>query len=133
MTKPLYSCRTKATTAEGDQLKYGPNWLLARRGRLSVFSDRLECGDWRIKKEEIKRAVLYSVRQSLVIPGFVLKVETEGRTYHFGLNYSAYWKSELPFTVEREKGQLALSRFSLVFRLVALGILGYFLWQYFTT
>ena len=122
----------KATVAEGDQLKYGPNWLLSRRARLKVFSDRLECGDWKIKREEISSAVLYSIRQSLVIPGYVLKVETDGKTYHFGLNYDSFWKGELPFPVKREPGKLTYSTFSIAIRLAAMGALAYFLWQRFS-
>jgi hypothetical protein len=121
MSTPLYSCMTKATSAEGDMLKRGPNWLLARRSRLSVFSDRLECGDWTIRNEEIEHAVLYSIRQSLFIPGFVLKIETQDKTYHFGLNYSSFWKEELPFPAARERGRLSHSPFSLA--------IGYMLWK----
>ena len=122
----------KATVASGDQLKYGPNWLFSRRAQLRVFSDRIECGDWRIGNSEIKHAVLFAIRQSLVIPGYVLKVETAEKTYHFGLNYSAFWKGELPFTVERTKGRLAYSPFSIVIRFIALGAVAYLLWQHFT-
>jgi hypothetical protein len=130
MTNPLYSCMAKASSAVGDQLKYGPNWMLARRARLLVFNDRLECGDWRIENTEIKNAVLYSVRQSFVIPGYILKVETENKTYHFGLNYGSFWKGDLPFSVQRENGRLAYSPFSIVLRIAALAYLGYLLWQY---
>ena len=50
---------TKATTAEGDQRKYGPNWVVSRRGSLKIFDDRLECGDWRIDYTEIKALSLF--------------------------------------------------------------------------
>jgi hypothetical protein len=87
MSELLHKCMTKATTAEGDQRKYGPNWVISRRGSLKIFDDRLECGDWRIDYTEIKDAVLCSFRSFFLrIPGYILTVETNDRTYHFGLN-----------------------------------------------
>lgn len=90
MGTPIYKCMTKATTAEGDQVRYGPNWVTARRAILNVFSDRLECGDWKIEYKEIKDSVLYSIKTNLIIPGYVLKVATTERTYHFGLNAGSF-------------------------------------------
>ena len=130
LTRPLYQCLTKATTATGDQMKYGPNWVVARRARLKVFPDRLECGDWTIPNEEITEAVLFSIRSLVFIPGYVLRVTTDEATYHFGLNGGAFWKGELPFPVTRKKGSLGYSKLSIAVRVIALGDLVYALWQW---
>jgi hypothetical protein len=130
----IHQCMTKGIIAEGDQLKHCPNWVLARRGRLKIFQDRLECGDWVVAYSDIKNATLYSVRQLIIVipfPGYVLRIETEDKTYHFGLNPSAYWKNELPFSIERQKGRLKFSLFSIIIRWVLLGYIISILWRIF--
>lgn len=121
----------KATTAEGDQMRFGPTWVTARRASLKVFSNRLECGDWKIGYEEIKESGLYSIRTNFVIPGYVLKVATENKTYHFGLNYGRFWKGTLPFEVQREKGKMKYSPFSILIRALLYGTLAYWLYTEF--
>jgi len=71
MSQLIHQCMTKGVTAEGDQLKRGPSWILARRGKLKLFDDHLECGNWTIQYSEISKATLYSVRQNFIIPGYV--------------------------------------------------------------
>jgi hypothetical protein len=132
MSNLLHKCMTKATTAEGDQRKYGPNWLTSRRGSLKVFDDRLECGDWRINYAEVQRAVLLSFRSFFLrVPGYILTVETADRKYHFGLNgWGRFWKGDLPFEAERENGTLGFTWFSIALRIVLAGYVGYILWQW---
>lgn len=130
MQAPLHKCMTKATTAEGDQMQYGPNWVLSRRAILKVFPDRLECGNWTIPYANISDAVLYSIRSTLFIPGYVLKVQTPDKTYHFGLNWGRFWTRELPFPVSREQGKLGYSKYSLLVRIGLLGSVGYLLWTW---
>ena len=129
MTDLLHKCMTKATTAEGDQMKLGPNWVTARRAILKVFPDRVECGDWVIPNERIEEATLYSIRTSLVIPGYVLKLTTEEKAYHFGLNAGKFWKGDLPFPVEREKGKLTYSKFSIAIRIALVAYICYYIWS----
>lgn len=129
MPELLYNCMTKGTVAEGDQRKNGPNWVTARRASLKIFDDHLECGNWHVNFPEIERAVLYSFRSSLLLPGYILSVETNDRAYSFGLNgWGKFWKGELPFAVEREKGRLKLSWFSIAVRAMLIGCIGYLLW-----
>lgn len=125
--KPLFRGMTKAVIAEGDQLRHGPAWITARRGILQVHADRLVCGDWIIPFTEIREAVLSSFRSTFGIPGYVLRVDTEAKTYHFGLNGNRYWKGELPFPVRREKVKLRYSAFSIVARLLLVGFVIYHL------
>jgi hypothetical protein len=134
MSALLHECMTKATIAEGDQRKYGPSWVTARRTSLKVFDDRLECGDWRIDYHEIKSAVLYSFRTIFLrVPGYILTIETDARTYHFGLNgWGQFWNGSLPFQAKREKGKLRLSVVSIIVRVVLVVSIGYLLWQLLT-
>ncbi|MDX1972830.1 MAG: hypothetical protein SFY68_09905 [Candidatus Sumerlaeia bacterium] len=133
MSKPIHRCLTKATAAEGDQLQYGPNWMLSRRGILKVFPDRLCCGDWEVPFDSITEAVLYSVRGPFFLPGYVLKITTPERTIHFGLNSGKFWKSDLPFAVKREAAQLRYSTFSRIVRLVVVVFIFYHVWSWLST
>jgi len=129
--KPLYRCMTKAVDAEGDQLRYSPAWVTARRGILKVYPDRLACGDWTIPFAEIRESVLSSFRSTFGIPGYVLRVDTGAKTYHFGLNGNRFWKGELPFPVRRERTKLAYSVFSIVARCILVALLIYYLMNIF--
>lgn len=90
---------------------------MSRRARLHLLEDRLDCGDWTIRYDEIREAVLSSFRSHILrIPGFGLAVRTENKTYHFGLNGSRYWDGELPFPVTRQKSKLRMSPLSFMAR-----------------
>lgn len=131
MNQPLHSCMTKAVIADGDQLRTGPKWITSRRGRLRLYSDRFECGDWTIPYDAIREAVLSSFRSPILrIPGYVLAVRTDDETYHFGLNGWRYWDGELPFPVSRQKTRLKMSPISIVARAVLIGYAVYFLWHW---
>jgi len=134
MAELLHKCMTKATTAEGDQRKYGPNWITSRRASLKIFDDHLECGNWDIPYSEIQNAVLCSFRSFFLrIPGYILTIETTDKTYHFGLNgWGKFWKNDPPFTVARENGKLGFTLFSIVLRVLLLGYVLYSLWQWAT-
>src|SRR5688500_3158760 len=56
----IHRCMTKALVAPGDCTLPSARWALSRRGTLSVFSDRLVCGDWSIPYDTIEEAVLHS-------------------------------------------------------------------------
>ena len=128
----LHRCMTKATTAEGDDIRRSLNWVTARRGILKIFDDHLELGPWNLFYSDFDEAILFSIRQTF-IPGYVLRIKTQGTIYQFGLNYSRFWKRDLPFPVERQAMKLKLSRFSIAIRTVGLISLGYLLWQHFTS
>ena len=97
-----------------------------------IFEDRIECGDWRINYAEIRNAVLCSFRSFFLrIPGYILTVETDDRTYHFGLNgWGTFWKGDLPFEARREKGKLGFTWFSIIVRLFLFGYIIYMVWQW---
>lgn len=130
MSQLLHRCMTKATIAEGDDIRHSLNWLVSRRGILKVYDDRLECGDWDIPYSDIEEAVLFQTRQ-MFIPCYVLRVRTNNRIYQFGLNPGKYWASELPFPVRRESAKLAFSWFSLVIRMGTLAAIVFWIWSRF--
>ena len=134
MEEPLHTCVTKAVIAEGDQLQSGPKWIMSRRGRLKLFSDRLECGDWTVPYADIREAVLSSFRSHILrIPGYVLAVRTDAETYHFGLNGWGFWRGDLPFPVTRKSAKLRMSPISFLARAVLVGFAVYYLWHWATS
>ncbi len=125
---------TKAVIADGDQLESGPQWLTSRRGRLKLFDDHLECGNWSIRYEDIREALLTSFRSHILqIPGYVLAIRTDTQTYHFGLNGWRYWDGELPFPVKRTQARLRMSLFSFLVRAMVLGYIVYVVWRWIGT
>jgi hypothetical protein len=134
MNQPIHSCMTKAVIADGDQLESGPQWLTSRRGRLKLFDDHLECGNWSIRYEDIREALLTSFRSHILqIPGYVLAIRTDTQTYHFGLNGWRYWDGELPFPVKRTQARLRMSLFSFLVRAMVLGYIVYVVWRWIGT
>ena len=129
MAELLHKCMTKAIIADGNQVKHSLDWVMSRRGILKIYSDRLECGDWVISNDEITDTVLTSIRSVFFMPGYVLRVQTQSRTYHFGLNGGSFWKSELPFPVTREKARLGYSKFSAAIRVFVILFLIYWIWK----
>ena len=124
---------TKAIIADGDQLKMGPQWITSRRARLRLFDDHLICGDWNVRYDDIREAVLASFRSPILrIPGYVLSVRTDTHTYHFGLNGWRYWKGELPFSVNRTNTRLRMSWISIVARAILIGYVAYAVWRWAT-
>jgi hypothetical protein len=119
---------TKATTAEGEDLRRSFNWVVARRAILKVMPDALLCGDWRIGYDRIDEAILFSIGS--IIPGYLLRVRSGETVYQFGLNWNPFWKKELPFPVVREKGKLKYSLFSVIARAVLLGYVAYLIWRH---
>ena len=123
----LYRCLTKGVQGASEEFEYGLSWVTARRGKLEVFSDRIECGDWRIPNEEIEDAVLFKTRPAFRTC-YILKIRTADESYQFGLNGNSFWEGELPFEVRREKGHLEYSNFSIAIRIV---VIVFLLWYFF--
>jgi hypothetical protein len=134
MSEILHRCMTKATTAEGDDIRRGFNWMLSRRGMLKVTTASLVCGDWTIPYDDISQAVLFSIRGA-IFPCYVLRVKSGNRIYQFGLNggkWGKFWKGELPFECERDSARIGYSWFSATVRILLVGYAAYLLWQWLT-
>ena len=125
--KPLHQGMTKAIEGAPEDFGYSPKWITSRRAQLRVFEDRLECGDWTILSSQIEKAELFKTRSGLM-PCYILKILTGEQSYQFGLNPSKYWKTELPFPVDRTEGKLKYSKFSVIIRILLVGVI---IWHFF--
>ena len=125
---------TKAIIADGDQLETGPKWITSRRAMLRLFDDHLVCGDWNVRYDEMREAVLASFRSPILrIPGYVLSARTDLHTYHFGLNGWRYWNGDLPFPVTRKNTRLRMSWISIAARAILVGYILYAIWLWATS
>jgi hypothetical protein len=124
-SEPIHRCMTKGVQGTADQFEYSLSWVTARRATLKLFPDRLECGNWIILFTAIEHAILFETKQWF-IPCYVLKIRTAETTYQFGLNPGNFWSGDLPFEVERQKGQLKYSAYSIATRVMLVaGIIWY--------
>ena len=109
MTPTVFECRTKATSKEGNQLRWSVNWALARRARLVLTQAELICGDWHIPYGEFEDAVLVTIPTRF---GEAMNLIVTWRrvVYQFQLKSQCLWRSvmdpfwdgPLPFPVRRE-------------------------------
>jgi hypothetical protein len=129
MDFPLYRCWCKATDAESGAPRYSANWVVARRAYFSVFSNRIECGDWVVPASAVTEAVLYETKQWF-IPVRVLAISTDSRLLQFGFNPWARVAERLPFSFRRERVRLSYSSFSFFMRVASVGAIGYALWRW---
>ena len=127
----LYRCLTKATRAEGDDIRRSFSWVASRRAMLEIRGDSMVCGDWTIPYDEIDEAVLFSTKQMFIIPVYVLRAKSKGKVYQFGLNPNRFWNGELPFPVHREKMRLGYSTYSIAVRVILVAFVIYLLWDRF--
>ncbi len=129
MSKPLYRCWTKATDRETGEPRRSLNWVASRRAWFSIFEDRLECGDWCIPFESVRKAIAYRTR-SMFIPCTVLRIETAEKTFQFGFNPWARPVEKLPFHILEEAVRLQHSAFSIIVRVVLLLYIVYLVWDW---
>ena len=130
MTEPIYKCWTKITNKESGTPSDSFNWIISRRGWFKVFTDRIECGNWKIPFAEVQEMVVYRGKQML-IPVTVLQIAIPGETYQFGFNPWARPLTYLPISCREEQIKLKYSAFSISFRVIIIFYLIYLAWRKF--
>jgi hypothetical protein len=76
-------------------------WTRAKRCTLTIPAGGLQFKDIFIPFEDIEKATLHIYQSALFFEYAVLSITSGGKTHHFGIKYSEYWKGDLPFSVER--------------------------------
>jgi hypothetical protein len=118
---------TKATTAEGNQIRRSISWLFSRRGMLKVTNDSLICGDWIIHYPEISEAVLFELTGAM-FPGYILRIKTHQKVYQFGLGEGRFWNGQLPFPCVRDSSPIGYSWFTFTLLLSLASLIGFRIW-----
>lgn len=124
MTRPLYQCWTKATSCESGIPRRSLNWMFARRAWFKVFEDRIECGNWSIPFAQVIGGTVYRAKQ-LFVPVTILELRTAKSCYQFGFNPWASPVERLPIQFPEQFVSLRNSLFSIVVRLLAVGLVLY--------
>ena len=123
-----YKAWCKATNREDSEPRYSQNWVAAKRAWFRVYPNRIECGDWSIPFEEVKKTIVYRTHQ-MWIPVTVLHLITENGSFQFGFNPWANPIKHLSLDFEEQKVRLKYSLFSIVLRVVVVLYLCFWLWQ----
>lgn len=119
----------KAISNKEKTSELGMDWATSKRCFLKVADDYIEAANIKIPFSEIQSATLRIVPSAFFMPGCILTVvNTTGTVNHFGLRYSAYWKGDLPFKVERLSSQVPLLWPR---RILILAILFWLIWKVF--
>ncbi len=120
---------TKAVRSNSREIPpHGLSWVGARRGRVCIHSDRLECGDWRIPFEDSDIDVL-RWRAYGFLPCDMIRATHDDHTYFFGLNPWAQPLKHLPSETAVSTVSIRTSPMSVVARLAVIAYLVYFLAQ----
>jgi hypothetical protein len=114
----LFRVFSKGTRAEGTDVRRSENWIVARRGWLRVFEDRLEMGTWVVPYDAISDATLFRLRS--ILGGYVLRVTTGDQMYQFGINPWALTGRRFPFPHSEQDTRVRYSRFSVAVRIAAI-------------
>jgi len=132
MDTPIYSCLTKASNRESGVPRASANWVVSRRGRFKVFTDRVEVGDWIIPFSDVTHAILYRYPYLPSVKVGVLELSDGETTYQFGFNPWAHPERHLPIPVEEREETMRYSAFSVVLRVAAVAYMIYLVWGFAT-
>lgn len=115
---------------EAAEPRYSHNWALARRASFLIYNDRVECGDWVVRFDDVNEAIVYQTSQWF-IPVQILHLTTSNHSYQFGFNPWTNPIRHLNLETTEQKIRLKYSPFSLIIRAAVVGWLVYEAWRYF--
>lgn len=116
-------------TTTNQDIRLGLDWVLSQRAVIMLTEQKIVCGKWTIPLDTISAAQL-SKHYSLFGAGQVLIVQTtDNSNYQFGMQLNPEWTNQqrLPLTIEER--QVRYSAFSVIVRLIAVGLLMYFFYD----
>ena len=130
-TPVLIADATKARQMEANaDVKNGAGWIFSRRAVLMLTEDKLVCGDWHIPLNQIDSVSLLEVKQ-LFLKTHILKVQSNGQHYQFGLPYNPSWEEQTHFPLKAEATKLSFSSFSIITRIIAFLVIAWYIFQQF--
>ena len=128
--KPIYKCLTKGSRQESSEPRASFNWVIAKRGWLKVYPDRVECGKWRVPYADVRKATLYRFRHWFTTAA-VIHLETADGHYQFGLNPWAYPEDHIDLDFEEKETKFTYSTFSIILRLSSIPYVAFWVWYFF--
>ncbi|MEM9627090.1 MAG: hypothetical protein AAGA21_12715 [Pseudomonadota bacterium] len=128
--KPIYKCITKGSRSEASEPRASFNWMVARRGFLKVYPNRVECGNWQVPYADVKKATLYRFRH-MFMKAAVIHLETTDGYYQFGLSPWASPEAHIALDFEEKETAFKYSTFSILLRLALIPYVGFWVWYEF--
>ena len=116
--KPLYKYWTKGARGKSGPPRRGRHWIVARRGFLEFYSDRVVLGNWEIQYSEVTSAVIWQAGAPII------ELQTVGEHYQFGLNPWVKLPIDLPLEFEKRSSMKLYSTTNLALRVVVIFLLG---------
>lgn len=116
-----YRCVCKAIKGVDGGPEYSAKWVGAKRASFKVYEDQITCGSWVLSFDDITSATLFKTKQWF-IPVEVLKLVTKSESYQFGFNPWAHPTDHMNIPFSEQRVRLGYSAFSIVIRVVLVGI-----------
>lgn len=122
----------KGIVTETNQgIQRGLDWVTSQRAVILLTDKNIICGKWVIPLNAVAAAQLVQIK-TLSGSGQVLKLQTEdGTGYQFGMQANPEWTSQQTLPLTPQKGQVTYSLYSIVVRLLAVGLLLHWLYTRF--
>ncbi|MBM9606210.1 hypothetical protein [Desulfopila inferna] len=123
-SSPSFTCKI---IPDSDELPgSSKQWTRAKRCTLRVLDDRLIYNDTYTSYAEMEKAEIHIYQSALFFEYGILSIKAGGKTNHFGIKYSDYWKGELPFPLERIHEE---TPYIFLRRTLIVAIIAYILWE----
>jgi len=126
MSNLLYKCQTKATNKEKGDPRHSSNWITSRRTSFCVYDEHIECGNWYFEAKEIKNPILFKSKQGF-IKFDLIQFDYKDQTYQFGFNPWAHPAQYINIDFKIEYKNVKFSPFSIVLRLLLIGVIVYYI------
>lgn len=119
-----FSCKVILNSEELPRLSR--QWTRAQKCTLTFKEDGLAYLDQFTPYTKIEKATIHIYQSALFFEYGILSISTLEGKHHFGIKYSEEWQGELPFAVERIKGE---TPFLLFRKSLILCIIVYIFWE----
>ena len=124
------ACKGIVTTTN-QEIQRGLDWVTSQRAVVLLTDKKIICGKWIIPLDTISRVELIKIN-SLFGSGQVLKIsKKDGESYQFGMQLNPEWTNQQTLPLTLEKGQVKYSVFSILARVILVGCLLYWLYEWF--
>lgn len=118
-------------TKSNQNVAHGINWVTSQRAVIILTDTKIICGKWTIPLNTISSAELLKFN-SLFGGGQVLKIQTiDNQNYQFGMQFNPEWTKQHRLALTLEKGKIKHSIFSIIVRIIAIGLLFYWISELF--
>lgn len=118
-------------TSKNKDIQRDVSWITAQRAVILLTDKNIVCGKWIIPLEDVRSAHLITFSSLFTGKGQVLKIQTKDEFYQFGMEYNPEWTNQSILPMTTEKGEVKYSTFSIILRVLIIGLLIYWIYEKF--